>query len=98
MFIAANVRYKLSKLLQDIKFVESMRRTHEVTEWYHGKINGKEVVICIWNFCKEYKKPLLQVDIYDNANKSSVKSTKDMIDSFEISHTGKLFHKGKSSC
>lgn len=37
MFITANVRSKLSKLLQDIKFVESMRRTHEVTEWYHGK-------------------------------------------------------------
>ena len=95
MKIAANVRSKLSQLLQNISFIESHRRSQDVMECYHGKINGKEVVVCVWNYTKEYKKPLLQVDIYDNTNKSVIKSTKDMIDSFEISHTGKLSHKGK---
>ncbi|AIW03849.1 hypothetical protein CPT_Moogle112 [Citrobacter phage Moogle] len=98
MFIAANVRTKLSQLLNNIQFIESMRRQSEAAEWYYGKINKKEVIVCVWNFCKEYKKPLLQVDIYDNTNKSSIKTTRDMIDSYEISHTGKLFHKGVNKC
>lgn len=98
MKIPANVRSKLSQLLQNISFVESFRHSQDVIEWYHGKINKKEVIVCVWNFCKEYKKPLLQVDIYDNTNKSVVKSKSDMIDSYEISHTGKLFHKGVNKC
>lgn len=95
MKIPANVRSKLSQLLQNISFVESFRRSQDVIEWYHGKIDKREVLICIWNFQKEYGKPLLQVDIYDNTNKSAVKSKSDMIDSYEISHTGKLSHVGK---
>ncbi|WBF80926.1 hypothetical protein EAMBIBNC_00011 [Citrobacter phage BSwM KMM4] len=52
MKIPANVRSKLSQLLQNISFVESHRRSQDVIEWYHGKINKKEVLICIWNFQK----------------------------------------------
>lgn len=55
MFIAANVRSKLSKLLQDIKFVESMRRTHEVTEWYHGKSMVKKLSYVFGTFVKNTK-------------------------------------------
>ena len=95
MKIPANVRSKLSQLLQNISFVESHRRSQGVIEWYRGKINKKEVLICIWNFQKEHGKPLLQVDIYDNTSKSAVKSKADMIDSYEISHTGRLSHVGK---
>lgn len=93
MKLSNKVRENLSKLLNKIDFIETSRNSHDAMEWLHGKIKGRRVVICLWNSCREYKKPVLQVNIYDDTFKNPVKSKSDLLDSYEIMISGKILQK-----
>lgn len=98
MKLLNQVRENLSKLLNKIDFIETSRNSHDVMEWLHGKIKGRRVVICLWNSCREYKKPVLQVNIYDDTFKSPVKSKSDLLESYEITVNGKVSRKEETPC
>ena len=98
MKLSNKVRENLSELLNKIDFIETSRNTHEVMECLHGKIKGRRVVICLWISCREYKKPVLQINVYDDTFKSPVKPKSDLLESYEISVNGKVSRKEGTPC
>lgn len=93
MKITTRNRTNLNKLLNRIGFIESSRHVQDCSETYKGKIGKQKVIISVWHFSPEYKKPSLMVNVYDNIIDSPVKSSNDLLSSYEITFTGKLISK-----
>lgn len=93
MNINTRNRTNLNKLLNRLNFIESSRHVQDCSENYKGKIGKQKVIVSVWNYSPEYKKPSVMVNVYDNTIDSPVKSGDDLISSYEITFTGKVITK-----